>query len=194
MSPQALSTLPCIPLRFWPVLRTGLQVRLYVTLCTLAANGLAHSAAVSDRTEVVTGHVPCADGECESGANVAPVPASRVPAGKTVDEEEEGGGAGALYGMWTEKSEWIMCQARIRHLQPLSRCRVKLSQASTDLSHIDGADHSFRLSPWGRCPVLLKAWHASRLARARARARVRACARESLCAALFPLRASDSPP
>jgi hypothetical protein len=128
---------------------------------------------------VVTGHVPSADGERESGANVAPVPASRAPAGRTAEEEEEEKGAGALYGLWTDKSEWIMCEARIRHLQPLSRCRVKLSQASTNLSHIDGADHSYRLAPWGRCPVLLKAWHASRLARARDSARVRACERAS---------------
>jgi hypothetical protein len=167
-------------------------VRLYATFCTLAANDLAHSAAVSDRTEVVTGHVPSADGECESGANVAPVPASRAPAGRTAEEEEEEE-AGALYGLWTDKSQWIMCEARIRHLQPLSRCRVKLSQASTNLSHIDGAGHSYRLAPWGRCSVLLKGWHVSRLARARDSACVRASERESLCVALFPLRAFVAP-
>ena len=98
--------------------------------------------------------MPCADGECDSGAKGAPAPASRAPAGRTAaeegEEEEEEEEAGALCGLWKDTSEWIMCEARIRHLQPLSRCRVKLSQASTNLSHIDGADHSFRLAPWGR--------------------------------------------
>ena len=80
-------------------------------------------------------------------ANAWPSPPSREFADRTAEVTS------ALGGLQADTTEWIACQARFRHLQPLSRCRVMLSQVSNHLLHLAGSDRSYHLSPWGWCPL-----------------------------------------
>ena len=154
-SPPALSTHPCTRLRCSPVLSTGSQVQLFTPSYLGAC--LRGQAYAPDLAELVAGHAPCAEAEDRNctdtmqdgfGADALPSPPSRESADRTAE------GAAALGGLEADTTAWIACQARIRHLQPLSRCRVMLSQVPNHLSHLAGIDHSYHLSPWGWCPLL----------------------------------------